>query len=155
MFRLNGCRSALRWLALAVLASALASPVALAQNHGSFYNGMRSGGHGGQYDGNSRSNSRAYDNRQHNSQGYNSQSYNNQGYNNRGDSTQRYDDHRGGIGPGKGALIGGAGGAALGAVFGGGLKGAIIGGAAGAGIGAIAGQAHQNSQRRNNGYYPR
>jgi hypothetical protein len=34
-------------------------------------------------------------------------------------------------------LIGGAGGAALGAIFGGGLKGTIIGGAAGAGIGAL------------------
>jgi hypothetical protein len=155
MFRLNSYRSALRWLALPVLASALASPVALAQNHGGFYNGVRSGGHGGQYDRNPRSNGRAYDNRQNNHQGYNDPRSNNRGYNNQGYNNQGYDDHRGGIGPGKGALIGGAGGAALGAVFGGGLKGAIIGGAAGAGIGAIAGQAHQNSQRRNNGYYPR
>ena len=57
----------------------------------------------------------------------------------------------GGIGPGKGALIGGASGAALGAIFGGGLKGTIVGGAAGAGIGAVLGQANQNS--KNNNYY--
>jgi hypothetical protein len=61
-----------------------------------------------------------------------------------------HDDHhnQGGIGPGKGALIGGAGGAALGALFGGGLKGALIGGAAGAGVGAIAGKVHQDNQQR-------
>jgi hypothetical protein len=67
-----------------------------------------------------------------------------------------YDDryrHQGGIGPGKGALIGGAGGAALGAAFGGGLSGALIGGAAGAGIGAIVGKEHQDHQR--NRYYGR
>ena len=61
----------------------------------------------------------------------------------------RRDDRRhdsGGIGPGKGALIGGAGGAVLGAVFGGGLKGTIIGGAAGAGIGAIGGKLAQNNR---------
>lgn len=45
----------------------------------------------------------------------------------------------GGIGPGKAALIGGAGGAALGALFGRSLKGTLIGGAAGAGAGAIGG----------------
>jgi hypothetical protein len=59
------------------------------------------------------------------------------------------DDHRhdsGGIGPGKGALIGGAGGAVLGAIFGGGLKGTIIGGAAGAGIGAIGGKIAQDNR---------
>ncbi|MDE1163647.1 MAG: hypothetical protein PW792_17110 [Acidobacteriaceae bacterium] len=68
---------------------------------------------------------------------------------NRGNDRGYYDHrHDGGIGPGKGALIGGAGGAALGAIFGGGVKGALIGGAAGAGIGAIAGQANQNSRRR-------
>ncbi len=40
------------------------------------------------------------------------------------DDEQRHhhDDRGGGIGPGKAALIGGAGGAALGALFGGGLK---------------------------------
>jgi hypothetical protein len=54
----------------------------------------------------------------------------------------RHDD--GGIGPGKGALIGGAGGAALGVLFGGGLKGALIGGAAGAGLGALGGKLAQD-----------
>ncbi len=39
----------------------------------------------------------------------------------------RHHHESGGIGPGKGALIGGAGGAALGAIFGGGLKGTLIG----------------------------
>ena len=62
---------------------------------------------------------------------------------------RHYDEHRGGIGPGKGALIGGAGGAALGAVFAGSAKGAIIGGAAGAGIGAILGEkAQENREHR-------
>jgi hypothetical protein len=64
---------------------------------------------------------------------------------------QRYRHHRsdeGGIGPGKGALIGGAAGAALGALFGGGLKGALIGGGAGAGVGAIAGKANQDNKER-------
>ena len=56
-------------------------------------------------------------------------------------------NHEGGIGPGKGALIGGAGGAVLGALFGGGAKGALIGGAAGAGIGAVIGEAHQKNDR--------
>lgn len=55
-------------------------------------------------------------------------------------------DHDGGIGPGKGALIGGAGGAVLGLAFGGGAKGAIVGGAAGAGIGAILGTNAQNNR---------
>jgi Glycine zipper 2TM domain len=91
-------------------------------NDSAYYNGMRSGSRGGNY------------------------------YN---DRDRRYhDDHRrdqGGIGPGKGALIGGAGGAVLGAVFGGGLKGTIIGGAAGAGIGAVVGQAAQ-SKRDNDRY---
>lgn len=59
--------------------------------------------------------------------------------------------HQGGIGPGKGALIGGAGGAAIGAVFGGGLKGALIGGGIGAGGGAIVGKVHQDN--RNNRDY--
>lgn len=69
-------------------------------------------------------------------------------YNNNYD--HRHDDRRdqGGIGPGKGALIGGAGGAALGALFGGGLKGALIGGAAGAGVGAVAGKVHQDNKDR-------
>lgn len=65
-----------------------------------------------------------------------------------------YRNHEGGIGPGKGALIGGAGGAALGALFTGSAKGAIIGGAAGAGIGAILGQQAQDhrDRRYNNPY---
>lgn len=58
------------------------------------------------------------------------------------DENQHHHDS-GGIGPGKAALIGGAGGAALGAIFGGGLKGTLIGGAAGAGIGAIGGKLAQ------------
>ncbi len=73
------------------------------------------------------------------------------------DRDRRYDDHRrdrGGIGPGKGALIGVAGGAALGALFGRSLKGTLIGGAAGAGVGAIAGQAAQ-SHRDNRDPYRR
>ena len=56
------------------------------------------------------------------------------------------DHHQGGIGPGKGALIGGAGGAALGALFTGSAKGAIVGGAAGAGIGAILGKQAQDNR---------
>jgi len=108
---------------------------ATAQNHrndNAYYNGMRNGGRGGNY----------YNNRDPR---YNNNYHNNNYY---------HADHRqGGIGPGKGALIGGAGGAVLGAVFGGGLKGTIIGGAAGAGIGAVVGQAAQN--RRNNDNYRR
>ncbi len=65
-------------------------------------------------------------------------------YGDRGD----YDRHHGGIGPGKGALIGGGAGALLGGLLGGGLKGALIGGGIGAGGGALLGKAHQNSQRR-------
>jgi hypothetical protein len=66
------------------------------------------------------------------------------------DDERRHNHNSGGIGPGKGALIGGAGGAVLGAVFGGGLKGTLIGGAAGAGIGAIGGKLAQgNDQDRN------
>ena len=61
-------------------------------------------------------------------------------------------DNQGGIGPGKGALIGGAAGGVLGAVFGGGVKGSLITGAAGAGIGAIIGGVAQNN-RDNNNYY--
>ena len=90
-----------------------------------FYRGVRDGGRGGDY----------YDRR-----------YDNGRYNN------GYYSNQGGIGPGKGALIGAAGGAALGAVFGRSLKGTLIGGAAGAGIGAVVGEAHQNNER--NQYYP-
>jgi hypothetical protein len=85
-----------------------------------FNSGVRSGGRGGNY----------YD-----------PHYDNRGYQDRNRRDQ------GGIGPGKGALIGAGGGAILGALFGGGLKGTIIGGAAGAGIGAVVGEAHQNSRR--------
>jgi hypothetical protein len=66
-----------------------------------------------------------------------------------------YDNrNQGGIGPGKGALIGGAAGAVLGAAFGGGVKGSLITGAAGAGIGAIIGKSAQDN-RENNNYYRR
>src|SRR5580658_7280523 len=103
---------------------------AAAQNHNdsAYYNGMRKGTRGGNY--------------------YNSHDPN------------YHNDHwqpppkQGGIGPGKGALIGGAGGAVLGAVFGGGLKGTIIGGAAGAGIGAVVGQAAQNKRDDDRYHHP-
>jgi hypothetical protein len=87
-------------------------------------NGVRQGGRGGQY----------YNDRDRH-------------YND-----DRYRQNQGGIGPGKGALIGGAGGAVLGAVFGGGLKGTIIGGAAGAGIGAAVGGVAQSRRDNNNRY---
>ena len=88
-------------------------------DHQRFYNGAYDGGRGGDYYGHER----RYD-----------------------DYDRRY--HRGGIGPGKGALIGAAGGAALGAIFSGSAKGAIIGGAAGAGIGAILGEHAQDERDR-------
>lgn len=71
-------------------------------------------------------------------------------YNDDYDRRVRHDDrdNQGGIGPGKGALIGGAGGAVLGALFGGGLKGALIGGGAGAGVGAVAGKVNQDNKNR-------
>jgi outer membrane lipoprotein SlyB len=77
----------------------------------------------------------------------------NYGYD-RGRHYQNNNNNQGGIGPGKGALIGGAAGAVLGAAFGGGVKGSLITGAAGAGIGAVIGQAAQNN-RNNNNYYRR
>jgi hypothetical protein len=107
----------------------LATSLLPAQNHhnnsnSDYYNGVRNGARGGNY--------------------YNDRDPH---YNYNGNY---HNDHRqGGIGPGKGALIGGAGGAALGALFGGGLKGTIIGGAAGAGIGAVVGQAAQNNRDKN------
>jgi hypothetical protein len=93
-----------------------------AQDRGRFYDGVRDGGHGGHYD-------RGHDHGRY-------------------ERGRRYDDRDQdhGIGPGKGALIGGGGGAVLGALLGGGLKGAIVGVAAGAGIGAIVGKAHQDNQ---------
>lgn len=69
------------------------------------------------------------------------------------------DDHRGGIGPGKGALIGGGAGAVIGGLLGGGLKGALIGGGIGAGGGALLGKANADKRHDrdyrdyNNGYY--
>ncbi len=59
-----------------------------------------------------------------------------------------YDRHRGGIGPGKGALIGSGAGALIGGLAGGGLKGALIGGGIGAGGGALIGKA--NADHRHN-----
>jgi len=99
-----------------------------------FNSGLRDGGRGGQY----------YDPR-HEQDGYDQRYRQNNNY---------YEQRQGGIGPGKGALIGGAGGAVLGAIFGRGLKGTIIGGAAGAGIGAVVGEANQNNRRRDD-YNPR
>ena len=97
----------------------------LRQNrNGSFHNGVRNGGRGGDYYNSNRDRRYNYD--------------------------RNYNRNQGGIGPGKGALIGAGGGAVLGALFGGGLKGTIIGGAAGAGIGAIVGKAHQD--KRNDDY---
>ncbi len=97
-------------------------------------------------------NTRPYDDR------YDRQRYHDNRYDDRrGD----YDEHRGGIGPGKGALIGGGAGALLGGLLGGGLKGALIGGGVGAGGGALLGKAnadHRHDQDRdyrdynNNGY---
>jgi hypothetical protein len=105
-----------------------------AQNRGDFYDGVRDGGRGGHYD-------RGHDHGHYDEQ-------NRRYYDNR-------DRNQGGIGPGKGALIGGGGGAVLGALLGGGLKGSIIGGAAGAGIGAIVGKAHQDDQRQDDRYHRR
>jgi hypothetical protein len=104
---------------------AFAQPQPRRNDNSSFYNGANRGMHGGNYGGGQ--------------------------YYDRG----RYQKpNQGGIGPGKGALIGGAAGAVLGAAFGGGVKGSLITGAAGAGVGAIIGQAAQNN-RDNNNYYRR
>jgi hypothetical protein len=140
--------------------------VAGAQQNRDFYNGIRDGGRGGQYD--SYDQRRNSNGRYNNGQPYynNGQPYNNGGRYNNNDGRYNNNDPRynhgdpnynreGGVGPGKGALIGGAGGALLGALFGGGLKGSLIGGAAGAGIGAVVGKAHQDNTRRNRGYYQR
>jgi hypothetical protein len=99
------------------------SGLAQHRNNGAYYNGVRDGGHGGRY----------YNNRD-------------RGYHN-----DYYNRDQGGIGPGKGALIGAAAGGLLGAAFSGSLKGTIVGGAAGAGIGAVVGQSAQDN--RDNGYY--
>jgi hypothetical protein len=105
-----------------------ALPAAAQSHHNDdsrFYNGASRGAHGGNY-GNDR----------HHYQ------------------DNHYQDKQGGIGPGKGALIGGAAGAVLGAAFGGGVKGSLITGAAGAGIGAIIGKSAQDNRDSNN-YYRR
>lgn len=133
------------------------------RDHGNFDNGMRDGGNGGYYNGEHRPlyrreyqtpyNNGYYNNGSDNN-GYNNDSYNNGAYRH-GDYNRRYDRHQGGIGPGKGALIGGAGGAILGGLLSHGLGGALLGGAAGAGIGAIVGKKHQDHQRDQYGnYYP-
>ena len=111
-------------LAGAMLVST-ATPAPLAAQQNGYYNGVRQGSRG----------------------------YNDQTDQRHADRYHRGDDRyrqpsQGGIGPGKGALIGGAGGAVLGALFGGGLKGALIGGGAGAGVGAIAGKVHQDNKNR-------
>ena len=117
----------LRQKAFFIAALLLASLPGLAQQrydgrrgqdrNSNFSQGVREGGRGGQY----------YDPR-HANDGYD----------------ERFNQRRGGIGPGKGAAIGGASGAILGALLGGGLKGSLIGGAAGAGIGAVVGESAQN-----------
>ncbi len=119
-----------------------------AQNRDNFHDGVREGQSGGRYSQNSRHsyNPNGYDQHGYDRDGYNQNGYNPGGYNRNGRSVRESDN--GGIGPGKGALIGGAGGAVLGALFGGGLKGTIIGGAAGAGIGAMVGNQHQSEERR-------
>ena len=66
---------------------------------------------------------------------------------------RRYDRHHH-HSKAKGALIGGAGGAAVGAIAGGG-KGAIIGGAVGAGTGALIQHARNRHHRRHYPYRPR
>ncbi len=60
----------------------------------------------------------------------------------------------GGIGAGKGALIGGGAGAGIGALAGGG-KGALIGGALGAGGGALVGNANANHRHHEEARYDR
>ncbi len=70
----------------------------------------------------------------------------------RNDGAYYYGDRYNGVGPGTGAVIGGAAGVVLGGLLGGG-KGALIGGAAGAGIGAVAGAANKDAHdRRYYGY---
>ena len=123
--------------------------------HRDFDRGLRDGARGGSYY-DQRHASDGYDDRYRQSQNYYHQDR--QGYYAHHGDVRYYNQDRGGIGPGKGALIGGAGGAVLGTLFGGGLKGAIIGGAAGAGIGAVVGESnqdHRDDRRRNDGYYGR
>ena len=106
------------------------------ESHQQFYNGAYEGGRGGDYGYDHDGRYAEYDRHYHGNGNY------------YGDPT--YYRHDNGIGPGKGALIGGAGGAVLGALLGGG-KGAFVGGAAGAGIGAILGE-HSQQERREQPY---
>ena len=101
---------------LFVAALLLCGGVAGAQQDRDFYNGVRDGTRGGQYDGSDQR--RDADRHKNNGQ------YNNGQYNNDARYNDRDNNHnqQGGIGPGKGALIGGAGGAVLGALFGGGSR---------------------------------
>jgi len=161
-------KSLAQLIALLLLATSILPAAAQDRDHNdnrdnrdnqAFYNGVRSGGRGGHYSDprydNGRYDNRQYDNRQYDNGRYDSGRYDNGRYDSRYNNGQYDNGYRkqGGIGPGKGALIGGAGGAVLGALFGKGIKGAIIGGAAGAGIGAVIGQAHQNQE--NDQYRPR
>jgi hypothetical protein len=70
------------------------------------------------------------------------------------DSHGHWHNRHSGIGAGKGALIGGAGGAGVGALVGGG-KGALIGGALGAGGGALVGNANANKRHDQEARYDR
>ena len=105
------------------------------ESHRQFYSGAYEGGRGGDYGNDRDGRYGEYDRRYHGNGNY------------YGDPRYRHDN---GIGPGKGALIGGAGGAVLGAILGGG-KGAFVGGAAGAGIGDILGE-HAQQERRERPY---
>ena len=148
--------------------------------HRNFDNGVRQGGQNGQYYnsnqrdyqyngytpsnnaqytdqyGNTYNRYQTYNNGQYSNGQYNNRQYRNGQYrdsNGRYSNDPRYNQNQGGIGPGKGALIGAGAGGILGALFGGGLKGALIGGAVGGGIGAAVGEQKQNTRRRNNDYY--
>jgi hypothetical protein len=68
------------------------------------------------------------------------------------DSHGKWHKRHSGIGAGKGALIGGAGGAGVGALVGGG-KGALIGGALGAGGGALIGNANADKRHEQEARY--
>ena len=111
--------------ALLLSCSILGSGFPPAQNRGNnnsqFYDGARRGSQGGNYGG-GRYHDHHYDNRD-----------------------------QGGIGPGKGALIGGAAGAVLGAAFGGGVQGSLITGAAGAGLARSLGNPRRTIDKNN--YY--
>lgn len=85
--------------------------------------------------------------------GYDNGYRNTHPYNDRYDRDRYRDDrNRGGIGPGKGALIGGGAGAVIGGLLGGGMKGALIGGGVGAGGGALLGKANADRRDRDRDY---